>query len=306
MFRPEPGSAMAHATHDLRGSLVALVTPMTSTGAVDWAALDGLIDWHLESGTHGIVPVGTTGESATLTEAEHKQVIGAVVRRVAGRVPVIAGTGANATAEAIEFTKAAQGDGADYCLSVTPYYNKPTQEGLVRHYHAIAEAADLPMVLYNVPPRTACDMQAETVARLAKVDSIVAIKEACGDAERVAEIKALVPDDFVLLSGEDAQTLTMAGYGAAGTISVTANVLPAEMAAFGQALIDGDDAAAMELDARLQPIHDILFVETSPIPSKWALAAMGRIGPGIRLPLVELTAAAQVEVRHRLETIGAL
>ena len=291
---------------DLKGSLVALVTPMKPSGAVDWAALDGLVDWHLASGTHGIVPVGTTGESATLTHDEHKQVVKAVVRRVDGRVPVIAGAGANATAEAIEFTKAAQGDGADYCLSVTPYYNKPTQEGLYRHYCAIVDAVSLPMVLYNVPPRTACDMQAETVARLAGVDAIVGIKEACGDAARVAEIRALVPEDFVLLSGEDAQTLTMAGYGATGAISVTANVLPTMMAAFCQAFVDGDSAKAEALDAQLQPIHEILFVETSPIPSKWALAALGRIEAGIRLPLVELTAAAQVEVRGRLEALGAL
>ncbi len=296
---------MSRATDDLRGSLVALVTPMTTSGAVDWAALDGLVDWHLESGTHGIVPVGTTGESATLTHAEHKQVVAAVVRRVDGRVPVVAGAGANATAEAIEFTKAAQGDGADYCLSVTPYYNKPPQEGLYRHFCAIAEAADLPMVLYNVPPRTACDMQAETVARLARVDGIVGIKEACGDAHRIAEIKALVADDFVLLSGEDAQTFAMIGYGARGTISVTANVLPALMAEFCQALLDGDDKA-QALDAKLQPIHEILFAETSPIPTKWALAAMGRINPDIRLPLVELTAPTQVEVRKRLSALGAL
>ena len=297
---------MSRATQDLRGSLVALVTPMRTSGAVDWAALDGLVDWHLESGTNGIVPVGTTGESATLTHAEHKQVIEAVVRRVDGRAPVVAGTGANATAEAIELTKAAQGDGADYGLSVTPYYNKPTQEGLYRHYCAIAEASDLPLVLYNVPPRTACDMRAETVARLAEVDSIVAIKEACGDAARVAEIKALVADDFVLLSGEDAQTMTMVGYGATGTISVTANVLPAEMAAFCKAFLDGDGDKAAELDARLQPIHDILFCETSPIPAKWALSAMGKIDTGIRLPLVELTPESQVEVRRRLEAVGAL
>ena len=305
-FHPTAGGAMTAATNELKGSLVALVTPMTASGAVDWGALDGLVDWHLDSGTHGIVPVGTTGESATLTPAEHKQVVAAVVRRVDGRVPVIAGAGANATAEAIEFTKAAQGDGADYCLSVTPYYNKPTQEGLYRHYCAIAEACDLPMVLYNVPPRTACDMQAATVARLAEVDSIVGIKEACGDADRVAQIKALVPDDFVLLSGEDAQTLTMAGHGASGAISVTANVLPAPMAKFCQAFVDGDDATAGALDKKLQPVHDILFVETSPIPTKWALHAMGRIDAGIRLPLVELTSAAQVEVRARLEKLGAL
>ena len=297
---------MSQATDDLKGSLVALVTPMQTSGAVDWAALDGLVDWHLQSGTHGLVPVGTTGESATLTHAEHNQVIAAVVRRVDGRRPVIAGTGANATAEAIELTRAAQGDGADYCLSVTPYYNKPTQEGLYRHFCTIAEAVDLPMVLYNVPPRTACDMQAATVARLAAVDGIVGIKEACGDADRVAQIKALVPDDFVLLSGEDAQTLSMFGHGARGAISVTANVLPALMAQFCQAFLDGDDAAVAELDAKLQPVHEVLFIETSPIPSKWALAAMGRIAPGIRLPLVELTAAAQVEVRKRLERLGTL
>ena len=297
---------MSQAIDDLRGSLVALVTPMTASGAIDWAALDGLVDWHLESGTHGIVPVGTTGESATLTHAEQKQVIEAVVRRVNGRVPVVAGTGANATAEAIEFTRAAQGDGADYCLSVTPYYNKPTQEGLYRHYCAIAEAVDLPMVLYNVPPRTACDMQAVTVARLSAVDSIVGIKEACGDPSRVAEIKALVSDDFVLLSGEDAQTLTMAGYGAAGAISVTANVLPAAMAEFCRAFIDGDDDKACALDAKLQPIHEALFMETSPIPTKWALNAMGRIDVGIRLPLVELTEPVQIELRKRLETLGVL
>lgn len=294
------------AVDDLRGSLVALVTPMFTTGAVDWVALDALVDWHLASGTHGIVPVGTTGESATLSPSEHRRVIAAVVRRVDGRVPVIAGTGANATAEAIELTKAAQGDGADYCLSVTPYYNKPTQDGLVAHFSAIAEASDLPMVLYNVPPRTACDMQPETVARLAEVDTIVAIKEACGDADRVAEIKALAGDGFVLLSGEDAQTLTMFGHGAQGTISVTANVLPAQMAAFCNAFLAGDEAKAAALDAELQPIHDVLFIETSPIPAKWALLAMGKIDAGIRLPLLPLTSGAQAEVRARLERIGAL
>lgn len=297
---------MSQPRTDLRGSLVALVTPMKASGAVDWAALDGLVDWHLASGTHGIVPVGTTGESATLDHDEHKAVIKAVVRRVDGARPVIAGTGANATAEAVELTIAAQGDGADYGLSVTPYYNKPTQPGLVRHFNAIAEASDLPLVLYNVPPRTACDMRAETVAELATVDSIVAIKEACGDADRVRDIKALVPDDFVLLSGEDAQTLTMAGHGASGTISVTANVLPAEMAAFCEAFLANDEAKAKQLDDELQPIHDILFCETSPIPAKWALHAMGKIDSGIRLPLVELTEPAQVEVRRRLEAVGAL
>ena len=294
------------ASEDLKGSLVALVTPMKPSGAVDWKALDGLVDWHLESGTNGIVPVGTTGESATLSVREHREVIAATVRRVSGRVPVVAGTGANATAEAIEYTKAAQGDGADYCLSVTPYYNKPPQEGLYRHYCAIAEAVDLPIVLYNVPPRTACDMRAETVARLAQVDGIVGIKEACGDADRVAEIKALAPEDFVLLSGEDAQTLAMARHGARGAISVTANVLPERMAAFCAAFLAGDSATAERIDAELQPVHEALFVETSPIPTKWALAAMGRIDAGIRLPLLELSTAAQVQVRARLAALGVL
>ena len=294
------------AVEDLKGSLVALVTPMTASGAVDWSALDGLIDWHLESGTNGIVAVGTTGESATLTPTEHKRVVAAAVRRVNGRVPVVAGAGANATAEAIEYTKAAQGDGADYCLSVTPYYNKPPQEGLYRHYCAIAEAATLPIVLYNVPSRTACDMQAETVARLAAVENIVGIKEACGDPNRVARIKALTPDDFVLLSGEDAQTLAMARHGAAGVISVTANVLPGPMAAFCAAFGRGDFDEAERLDARLQPVHEVLFVETSPIPTKWALAEMNRAAPGLRLPLVELSEAARVEVRRRLTAAGVL
>lgn len=293
-------------THVLQGSLVALVTPMLETGAIDWARLDELIDWHIESGTHGIVPVGTTGESATLTPKEHKRVIKHVVQQVDGRVPVVAGTGANSTDEAIEYTKDAEAVGADYSLSVTPYYNKPPQEGLYRHFAAIAEAVELPIILYNVPPRTAVDMQADTVARLAEIDNIVGIKEACGDADRVAEIRALTGDDFILLSGEDAQTRTMFGHGATGTISVTANVLPALMSQFCQAHLDGNEARMTELDTQLQPIHDILFVETSPIPTKWALAAMGKIEGGIRLPLIELSPAAQPRVRERLQTIGAL
>ena len=211
--------------------------------------------------------------------------IEAVVRRVNGRVPVVAGTGANATAEAIELTQAAQGDGADYCLSVTPYYNKPTQEGLYRHYCAIAEAVDLPMVLYNVPPRTACDMQAETVARLSAVDSIVGIKEACGDPSRVAEIKALVPDDFVLPVRRGRADAYYGGLRSRRGDSVTANVLPAAMAEFCRAFIDGDDKARA-LDAKLQPIHEALFMETKPIPTSGRSHAMGRIDVGIRLPLV--------------------
>ena len=291
---------------DLRGSLVALVTPMKSTGEVDDAALDALIDWHLESGTHGVVPVGTTGESATLNVREHLQVIEHTLRRVDGRVPVVAGTGANATAEAIDLTRDAKVVGADACLLVTPYYNKPPQEGLYRHYCAIAAEVDIPMVLYNVPPRTACDMSAETVARLASVPQIIGIKEACGDADRVREIRALVPDNFIILSGEDAQTMTMFGFGAVGTISVTANVLPEMMSKFCKSYLDGDVETAEELDAQLQPIHDILFCETSPIPTKWALNQMGRIPDGIRLPLVPLSEPCHEEMCKRLLAIGAL
>ncbi len=290
----------------LKGSLVALVTPMRENGAIDWGALDKLIDWHLESGTHGVVPVGTTGESATLSVEEHTAVITVTVKRVNGRVPVIAGTGANATWEAIELTRHGMDAGADACLVVTPYYNKPTQEGLYRHYSAIAEAVDIPLVLYNVPPRTACDMTAETVARLAINERIIGIKEACGDATRVDEIKRVVPDDFIVLSGEDAQTLEMMKLGAVGTISVSANVAPELMAQFCERFQAGDVEMAEEIDSRLQPIHEILFAETSPIPTKWALYVMGKIEAGIRLPLVQLSSQHHASLQERLVAAGLM
>lgn len=290
----------------IRGSLVALVTPMLESGAIDWRALDGLVDWHLECGTHGIVPVGTTGESATLNVSEHLKVIEATVERVNGKVPVVAGTGANATAEAIELTRHGKSAGVDACLVVTPYYNKPTQEGLYRHYSTITDAVDIPIVLYNVPPRTACDMSADTVARLAPNENIIGIKEACGDAKRVKEIRQLVSDNFILLSGEDAQTLAMMRDGAVGTISVTANVAPELMAQFCEQFLAGNVEQAEAIDAKLQPIHEILFVETSPTPSKWALNIMGRIGSGIRLPLIELSNEHRQEVRDRLNEVGLL
>ena len=288
------------------GSLVALVTPMRENGDVDWAALDGLIEWHLASGTHGIVPVGTTGEAATLNVDEHTAVIERTLKRVGGKVPVVAGTGANATAETIELTRHGKSVGADACLLVTPYYNRPTQEGLYQHYCAIANAVDIPIILYNVPPRTACDMQAETVARLSTVPQIVGIKEACGDAERVKEIRALVSDEFIVLSGEDAQTLTMMGYGAVGTISVTANVVPDLMSMFCEHYLKGETEQAQALDDRLQPIHAILFCESSPTPSKWALREMGKIDRGIRLPLVPLSEPHHENMRRELRKIGAL
>ncbi len=290
----------------LKGSIVALVTPMTPSGEVDWSALEGLIEWHIASGTHGIVPMGTTGESATLDTPEHLAVIQRTIEVVAGRIPVVAGTGSNSTAEAIHQTQEAQTAGADACLLVTPYYNKPTQLGLIAHYKAIADATDVPLVLYNVPPRTACDMQAETVAELSEVRQIIGIKEACGDASRVGSIKSRVADDFVILSGEDAQTLQMLDLGAIGTISVTANVVPDKMAAFCNAFLNGDRDTAQSLDDVLQPIHEILFCEPSPTPSKWALAEMGKIQHGIRLPLLPLTEAHHEEMRKRLAAIGAL
>lgn len=290
----------------LRGSIVALVTPMKADGAVDFEALESLIEWHIAEGTHGIVPMGTTGESATLDTPEHIVVIRRTVEVVDGRVPVIAGTGSNATAEAIHQTQEATRLGADACLLVTPYYNRPTQEGLFRHYQAIAEVTDIPLVLYNVPPRTACDMKAETVARLAVFENIVGIKEACGDPERVAAIRELVPEDFFVLSGEDAQTLRMLDLGAVGTISVTANVLPRMMAEFCSAYLDGDRETAEKLDQIMQPLHRMLFIESSPTPTKWALYEMGRIDRGIRLPLIELSGEHRAPLRQLLQELGAL
>jgi 4-hydroxy-tetrahydrodipicolinate synthase len=290
----------------LAGSIVALVTPMHRSGEIDWPALDRLIDWHLESGTHGIVPMGTTGESPTLDVDEHIKVIERTVVRVGKQIPVIAGTGANSTSEAIEWTRSAARVGADACLLVTPYYNKPTQEGLYQHYKAIAAAVDIPQVLYNVPGRTACDLKAETVGRLAKIDNIIGIKEACGDVNRAAQILACCPPGFIVLSGEDAQTLDMMKLGAVGTISVTANVLPREMAQFVSAYLEGDEARACEIDARLQPIHQVLFVETSPQPVKWALHLMNKIDTGIRLPLLPMSEANRPELERRLRAVGAI
>ena len=292
----------------LTGSIVALVTPMHEDGEVAWDALDDLIEWHVQSGTHGIVPMGPTGESATLDTEEHLQVIKRTIDLVAGRVPVIAGTGSNSTAEAIHQTQEAEAAGADACLLVTPYYNRPTQEGLFLHYAAIAEATSVPIVLYNVPPRTGCDLASETVGRLATIDGIVGIKDACGDASRVTDIRAAVAaagvEDFFILSGEDSQTLQMMQLGAVGTVSVTANVLPAQMAEFCAAYLRGNTQRAAVIDRSLQPVHDILFVESSPTPAKWALANMGRMPGGIRLPLIPLSTEHHQEVSRRILTAG--
>lgn len=288
----------------IAGSLVALVTPMTASGAVDWASLDKLVEWHIAEGSSGIVAVGTTGESPTLTVDEHCRVISEIIRQAAGRVPVVAGTGANSTREAIILTEAAAKAGADACLLVTPYYNKPTQEGMFRHFQAIAEAVAIPQILYNVPGRTACDMSNETVARLAAIDNIVGLKDATGDVARGVELIQRVGPDFAIYSGDDATAMELILNGASGDISVTANVAPRAMAELVAAARAGDRARATEINQRLMPLHEKLFVEANPIPVKWALNAMGRIDSGIRLPLTPLSESFQPTVRDALRAAG--
>lgn len=290
----------------ITGSIVALVTPMRADGAVDHDALVALVERQVAAGTAAIVSVGTTGESATLTVAEHTDVIRRTVEAVAGRVPVIAGTGANATAEAIHLTEAARAAGADAALLVTPYYNKPPQEGLYRHFRAVAEAVDLPQILYNVPGRTACDLLPATVARLAEVPGIVGLKEALGDMDRVRELVALELPDFALYSGDDATARASILAGFHGDISVTANVAPDAMAAMCAAALAGDGEEAARIDADLAGLHRALFVQPNPIPVKWALAQLGLAPDGIRLPLVPLDPAHHDDVRAALTASGPL
>jgi len=290
----------------IQGSLVALVTPMKPDGAIDETALRTLVEWHIAEGTDGIVAVGTTGESATLDEEEHCRVIRQVVEMVAGRIPVIAGTGANSTTEAIMLTRCAKDAGADACLLVTPYYNKPTQEGLYLHHKAIAEAVDIPQILYNVPGRTACDMLPETVARLAKVPNIVGIKEATGDLTRITRIRELCGPDFAIYSGDDATGCEAMLSGANGVISVTNNVAPRAMHELCIAALAGNRAEAERIDAGLRGLHKELFIEASPIPVKWALAEMGRMDTGIRLPLTWLSEAAREPLRRAMQQAGVL
>lgn len=290
----------------LQGSLVALVTPMESDGSVDWDSLRGLIEFHIREGTDGIVAVGTTGESATLDEDEHCEVIRFTVETVRGRVPVIAGTGANATTEAIQLTRKAKEVGADACLLVTPYYNKPTQEGLYLHYRAIAEAVDIPQILYNVPGRTGCDMLADTVVRLSKVPNIIGVKEATGNLDRAKSILDQVDPSFLLYSGDDATAGAFCLLGGHGVISVTANVAPRHMHDLCAAARDGDAARVEAIDAKLEGLHRELFVESNPIPVKWALAEMGLIKKGIRLPLTWLLPAYDEVVRSAMRQAGAI
>ncbi len=288
----------------ITGSIVALVTPMHVDGRIDQSALDALVEWHIEEGTDAIVAMGTTGESATLDCEEHIAVIRRVVELVAGRVPVIAGTGANATREAIELTDSARLAGADACLLVTPYYNKPTQEGLYRHYSAVADAVEIPQILYNVPGRTGCDMLPETVARLATHPNIVGLKEAKGELERIQAQLDCSGDRIAVYTGDDATACASLLMGCKGDISVTANVAPRLMHEMCMAAIQGDREKAETLDTRLAALHDKLFVEPNPIPVKWALKEMGRIEAGIRLPLTELDVRYHNEVRAALETAG--
>lgn len=290
----------------LTGSLVALITPMHGDGRVDFEALARLVELHIDNGTDGIVAVGTTGESATLAVEEHIAVVEAVIKQAAGRVPVVAGTGANATAEAIELSRAAKQAGAAAALSVVPYYNKPTQEGMYQHFRAIAEAVELPLILYNVPGRTVADMQNDTVLRLAQIDNIVGLKDATGDIGRACDLIRRAPADFALYSGDDPTGMAFMLCGGHGVISVTANVAPKSMSALCKAARAGEAAAARAINDTLQGLHKHLFAEPNPIPAKWALARMGLIGQGIRLPLTPLNDQSIPAVEAAMKQAGVL
>ena len=290
----------------IKGSIVAIVTPLQADGSLDLPAMSRLLEWHVEQGTDAIVAVGTTGESATLDIDEHCTVITHVVKEIAGRIPVIAGTGANSTTEAIELTQAAKKAGADACLLVTPYYNKPTQRGLVEHYRKIAETVDIPQILYNVPGRTACDMLPETIRILSDVPNIVGVKEATGDVARGKEVLELCGKDFAVYSGDDATSLELMLDGAVGSISVTANVVPAALHEMCSLAIAGEADAANVVNNKIASLHELLFLESNPIPVKWALKEMGMIGPTIRLPLVEFDEKFHGKLREALQQAGAL
>ena len=290
-----------------RGSMVAMVTPMHDDGSVDDDGLARLVEFHVENGTDAILAVGTTGESATLDHDEHREVVRKVIEAAAGRLPVIAGTGANSTAEALHLTRDAAALGADGCLLVTPYYNKPTQEGLYRHFKLIAESVDVPQILYNVPGRTGCDMLPDTVGRLSRLANVVSIKEASGDLARVTEILDRAADGFEVVSGEDPIAMKTILAGGKGVVSVTANVAPAAMHEMCARALAGDRAGAEAVDARLRALHKNLFIESNPIPAKWLLHDMELIPPGIRLPLTPLAKRYHEAVRAALrEAKGAM
>ena len=288
----------------ITGSIVALVTPMRSDGSVDWAALERLLELHVQSGTAAIGAVGTTGESATLNVSEHCDVITFCVRHCAGRIPVVAGTGANSTWEAIELTKAAAAAGADACLLVTPYYNRPTQRGLFEHFKAINDAVAVPQILYNVPGRTAVDMSNDTVVRLAELDNIVGIKDATGDLARGVDLIQRCGEVLAIYSGDDPTAMELMLAGGNGNISVTANVAPALMAQLCALSLAGERAQAEVVNTRLAPLNKALFVESNPIPVKWALNQRGLIGDGIRLPLTTLDERYHTEVLEAMAAAG--
>ena len=287
----------------ITGSIVALVTPMHTDGSVDWEALERLLDMHIAAGTSAIGAVGTTGESATLSHPEHCEVIRRCVDYVAGRIPVVAGTGSNSTWEAIELTRAAADAGVDACLLVTPYYNRPTQRGMYEHFKSIAEAVAIPQILYNVPGRTSVDLSNDTTARLAELDNIVGIKDATGNLERGRELITTTPADFAIYSGDDPTALELILSGAQGNISVTANVVPALVAEVCRLGLAGEREEAVAIDASLASLNKALFLEANPIPVKWALAHMGVIGSGLRLPLTELDERFHSEVIAALEAV---
>ncbi len=288
-----------------KGSIVALITPFRD-GKVDEQAFQSLVEWQIDQGTDGLVPVGTTGESPTLAHAEHRRVVELCVEAAAGRVPVIAGTGSNNTAEAIDLAKHAKAVGADAQLTVTPYYNKPTQEGLYQHYKALNDAVDLPIIIYNIPPRCVIDMSVETMARLAKLPNIVGVKDATNDLARPLKTRLAIGPDFSILSGEDVTALALLAQGGDGCISVTANIAPKACAQMQDAWQAGDIAGAMRLNEALLPLNDVMFCETNPAPVKYAASLMGLCRPDVRLPIVPLTAESEIKVRRALEDFGLL
>ena len=292
--------------HSYKGSNVALITPMFDDGAVDYDALNNLIDFHIDAGTSSIVSVGTTGESATVGVKEHLKIINHTIQYAAKRIPIIAGTGANSTSEAIELTQEAKNLGADACLLVTPYYNKPTQEGLFQHFKLIAESVDIDQILYNVPGRTAVNMSVETTARLSEISNIIGIKDATGDLTIIRELVKSCPEDFLLLTGDDATALDFLLLGGHGGISVTANVTPKELQKVYMTAIAGNAEVARQANKELTNLHQNLFLESNPIPVKWALHKMGMCSKGIRLPLLELSSEFRPVIENDLKELNLL
>ncbi len=288
-----------------KGSIVALITPFKN-GGIDEKGFQSFVDWQIKEGTHGLVPCGTTGESPTLSHDEHDRVIELCVEAAAKRVPVIAGTGSNSTDEAIRLTKHAKRAGADAALVVSPYYNKPTQEGLYQHFKAIAEAVDLPIIVYNIPPRCIVDISVETMARLAKIPNIVGVKEATGDVTRFTRHRRVIGKDFIQLSGDDGLALAQMAHGGVGCISVTANVAPRQLSDFQNACLAGDFVKARAIHDRLAPLHEALFIETSPSPIKYAASLLGKCNPKVRLPLVEPQEQTKQRVREAMTGAGLL